>query len=128
VLCNGTKAQALEMKEELKNVLHHLGLTLSEAKTKVTHITEGFTFLGYQIIRKVGGRGTMAPHVLIPDSASQRFRHHVRRILSPTSTREATTAKIHASIASHGGGVNTTDVQVVPQISSATLVMNLSGT
>jgi RNA-directed DNA polymerase len=96
VLCNGTKAQALEMKEELKNVLHHMGLTLSEAKTKVTHITEGFTFLGYRIIRKVGGRGTMAPHVLIPDSASQRFRHHVRRILSPTSTREATTAKIHA--------------------------------
>ena len=41
VLCNGTKAQALAMKEELKEVLHHMGLKLSEEKTKVTHITHG---------------------------------------------------------------------------------------
>jgi len=39
VFCNGTKAQALAMKEELKNVLAQMGLTLSEEKTKVTHIT-----------------------------------------------------------------------------------------
>jgi len=45
VLCNGTKAQALAMKEELKEVLDHMGLKLSEEKTKVTHITEGFKFL-----------------------------------------------------------------------------------
>jgi len=45
VLCNGTKAEALEMKEELKVVLDSMGLTLSEEKTKVTHITEGFDFL-----------------------------------------------------------------------------------
>jgi RNA-directed DNA polymerase len=47
VLCNGTKAEALKMKEELKTVLDHMGLTLSEEKTKITHITEGFDFLGY---------------------------------------------------------------------------------
>jgi RNA-directed DNA polymerase len=46
VLCNGTKAQALDMKEELKDILDHMGLKLSEEKTKVTHITEGFKFLG----------------------------------------------------------------------------------
>src|SRR6516165_4584093 len=40
VLCNGTKAEALEMKEELKVVLDSMGLTLSEEKTKVTHITD----------------------------------------------------------------------------------------
>jgi RNA-directed DNA polymerase len=45
VLCNGTNAQALAMKEELKHVLDHMGLKLSEEKTQVTHITEGFTFL-----------------------------------------------------------------------------------
>jgi len=36
-LCNGTKAQALAMKKELKNVLDHMGLKLSEEKTRVTH-------------------------------------------------------------------------------------------
>src|SRR6267142_4352435 len=47
VLCNGTKAEAQAMKEELKGVLTNMELTLSEEKTKITHITEGFTFLGY---------------------------------------------------------------------------------
>jgi hypothetical protein len=54
VLCNGTKAQALDMKEELKDILDHMGLKLSEEKTKVTHITEGFKFLGYTVIREIG--------------------------------------------------------------------------
>jgi len=39
VLCNGTKADAHNMKEELKTLLHTMGLTLSEDKTKITHIT-----------------------------------------------------------------------------------------
>jgi hypothetical protein len=34
VLCNGTKAEALAMKEELKGILSTMGLTLSEEKTK----------------------------------------------------------------------------------------------
>jgi hypothetical protein len=40
VLCNGTKAEALAMKEELRGLLGTMGLTLSEEKTKVTHITD----------------------------------------------------------------------------------------
>ena len=96
VLCNGTKAEAHAMKEELKELLNTMGLTLSEEKTKITHITEGFTFLGYQIIREMGGRGKIAPKVLIPDSAIKRFRHTVREMLSPRTTKDATTAKIMA--------------------------------
>jgi RNA-directed DNA polymerase len=96
VLCNGTKDQALEMKEELKHFLENMGLKLSEEKTKITHITEGFQFLGYWIERSTGGRGKMVPKVIIPKSAIMRFRHAVRRILTPTSTSEATVAKIRA--------------------------------
>ena len=96
VLCNGTKAQALALKEELRQVLAHMGLTLSEAKTKVTHITEGFTFLGYRIIRSIGTRGKMVPKVLIPASAIKRFQHKLRAILAPRTTHESTNAKIVA--------------------------------
>ncbi len=86
VFCNGTKAQALAMKEELKNVLAQMGLTLSEEKTKVTHITEGVNFLGYRIIRSMGTKGKMIPKVLIPEEAIKRFRHNIRRIVNPSST------------------------------------------
>jgi RNA-directed DNA polymerase len=97
ILCNGTRAQALEMKEELKEVLGQMGLKLSEEKTKVTHITEGFTFLGYRIIRCIGTKGNMVPKVLIPEDAIKRFRNKVKGILSPATSSEAVVAKILAT-------------------------------
>ena len=96
VLCNGRKEEAFQMKEELKTVLDQMGLTLSEEKTKVTHITEGFNFLGYRVIRSIGTKGKMIPKVLVPDRAIKRFCNNVRRILSPSSTNESAMAKIIA--------------------------------
>jgi RNA-directed DNA polymerase len=96
VLCNGTKAQALAMKEELKTVLDHMGLELSEEKTKVTHITEGFDFLGYRVIRCIGTKGKMIPKVLIPEKSIKQFRHKIRGILAPSTTNESVKAKILA--------------------------------
>jgi RNA-directed DNA polymerase len=96
VLCNGTKAEAQSMKEELHHVLNGMGLTLSEEKTKITHITEGFQFLGYRIERSRGETGKMVPKVLIPASAVTRFRHKVREMLAPSTSQESLSAKIHA--------------------------------
>jgi group II intron reverse transcriptase/maturase len=96
VLCNGTKEQAYTMKEELAELLKSMGLTLSEDKTKVTHITEGFTFLGYRIRRGMGTSGKMAPRVEIPAKAMQKFRHKTREILAPSTSKEAVVAKITA--------------------------------
>ena len=84
------------MQEELSNILNQIGLTLSEEKTKVTHITEGFNFLGYRIIRSIGTSGKMAPKILVPDDAIKRFQHNTREILAPRTTRESTSAKIPA--------------------------------
>src|SRR6266436_8219510 len=89
VLCNGSKAEALAMKEELKGVLSNMGLTLSEEKTKVNHITEGFDFLGYRIIRSKGTSGKMVPKVLVPKKAVKQFRVKVRQILAPNTTKES---------------------------------------
>ena len=96
VLCNGSKAEALAMKEELKGVLSNMGLTLSEEKTKVAHITEGFDFLGYRIIRSMGTSGKMVPKVLIPHKAIKQFQYKVRGMLGPRTTNEAFSAKILA--------------------------------
>ncbi len=96
VLCNGTKAEALNMKEELMLVLDQMGLKLSGEKTKVTHITEGFHFLGYRIERSIGTKGEMVLKVLIPESAIKRYRHKIREITSPNTSNEAVNAKIQA--------------------------------
>jgi 5-methylcytosine-specific restriction endonuclease McrA len=96
VFCNGIKAEAHAMKEELKGFLSTMGLTLSEEKTKVTHITEGFTFLGYRIIREMGMNGRMIAKVEIPETTIKKFQHRMRRILAPTTTNESLNAKIEA--------------------------------
>lgn len=57
VLVHGTRAQAEAMRTEVAAVLAPIGLRLSEAKTQVVHIDDGFDFLGYRIQRhqKRGG-------------------------------------------------------------------------
>lgn len=47
VLVSGTEAQAEGLREEVAAVLSTVGLCLSEEKTRVCHIDEGFDFLGY---------------------------------------------------------------------------------
>ena len=97
VLCNGTKAQAHEMKEELTKVLNNMGLKLSEEKTQVTHITEGFPFLGYRIIRSMGTNGKMVPKIEVPEKTIKRFRHEIRRIFSHSSISDSVSAKFSAA-------------------------------
>jgi RNA-directed DNA polymerase len=96
VLCNGSKAEALAMKEELKGILTNMGLTLSEEKTKVTHITDGFDFLGYRIVRSIGIKGKMVPKVLIPAETVKQFQYKVRGMLASNTTKESLSAKIIA--------------------------------
>jgi RNA-directed DNA polymerase len=52
VLVAGTKAHAEAVREDVAAVLAPMGLRLSEAKTKVGHIDEGFDFLGFRIQRR----------------------------------------------------------------------------
>jgi RNA-directed DNA polymerase len=51
VLISGTEAHAEAAREEAAAVLATMGLRLSEQKTRITHVDEGFDFLGFRIQR-----------------------------------------------------------------------------
>lgn len=52
VAWNGTKAGAEQLKAELATFLrNHLGLELSTEKTHITHISDGYDFLGFTVKR-----------------------------------------------------------------------------
>jgi RNA-directed DNA polymerase len=51
VLIHGTQADAEHLREEVAAVLAPAGLRLSETKTTIAHIDEGFDFLGWRIQR-----------------------------------------------------------------------------
>ncbi|MCA1789826.1 MAG: group II intron reverse transcriptase/maturase [Thioalkalivibrio sp.] len=52
VLVSGQRKHAEAMRDEVSNVLAPVGLRLSDAKTTVAHIDEGFDFLGFRIQRR----------------------------------------------------------------------------
>jgi RNA-directed DNA polymerase len=52
VLVAGTRAHAEELRDEVAAVLRPMGLRLSETKTTIAHIDEGFDFLGFRIQRQ----------------------------------------------------------------------------
>ena len=48
----GTREQAIALWDEVSQVLARLGLRLSEEKTRVCRLDEGFDFLGFRIQRR----------------------------------------------------------------------------
>ncbi|MHB8691952.1 MAG: group II intron maturase-specific domain-containing protein [Solirubrobacteraceae bacterium] len=52
VMVSGTRANAEQLRAEVAAVLAPMGLRLSDAKTRVVHLDEGFDFLGFRIQRK----------------------------------------------------------------------------
>lgn len=56
VVCK-TKEEAINMYEKLKPYLDKRGLTLADDKTKVTHISEGFDFLGFNLRQYKSNKG-----------------------------------------------------------------------
>jgi RNA-directed DNA polymerase len=70
----------------VEQFLHERGLTLSEAKTRMVHIKDGFNFLGFHI-RKFGKRGTL---LTIPQK--EKVLKHVRAIRSYLDAHKQTPA------------------------------------
>ena len=52
VMISGDKAHAEDLKTQVTQVLTDVGLRLSEEKTTIVHIDEGFEFLGFRIQRQ----------------------------------------------------------------------------
>jgi RNA-directed DNA polymerase len=82
VLCNGTRGQAEAMREEIRAFLASaLRLTLSMEKTKITHLNDGFDFLGFTVRRGMGQKG-MTTKVLISRKGVDK---HLKVIQAATS-------------------------------------------
>ena len=85
VLSNGSMAQAQEIKQEIKAYLwEELNVELSEEKTRITHINDGFIFLGFQIQRVKNHENRWVIHLRpSPESKSR-----IKRRLKELTTRK----------------------------------------
>lgn len=97
VLCDGTREHAEIMKQELQQFLAaELKLTLSMKKTKITHVGEGFRFLGFWIERNIGMSGKLAPRIRIPEDANRRFRAKMVAAMDKSTHKDSLNSKILA--------------------------------
>jgi group II intron reverse transcriptase/maturase len=96
VLSNGTREEAETMKEELHQFLKEsLKLNLSREKTRVTHINDGFKFLGFWIKRSTGQNG-MKTKVEVPQEAINMMLGKITDITNKTSYQDSLIDKIRA--------------------------------
>jgi hypothetical protein len=96
ILCNGTHEQALEMRKEVHDYLqNHLHLRLSLEKTKVTHLDDGFDFLGFHLQRSLGHTGVVT-RITIPDKALTRHRSMLQAALELSTHDDSIRAKLLA--------------------------------
>ena len=83
IIVKGNKAHAEVIREACQAFLEDtLKLTLNMDKTHITHVNDGFVFLGHRIIRKRGPRGRMRPVTTIP---RDKFRHFVHALVKELS-------------------------------------------
>jgi len=83
VIVKGNKHHAEAIREECRAFLEgELSLTLNMGKTHITHVNDGFVFLGHRIIRKRGPRGVRRPVTTIP---REKVRAFARRVSAPLS-------------------------------------------
>lgn len=91
LLVRGTRDHAEALRESVAVALAPMGLRLSDEKTKVCHIDEGFDFLGWRIQRH-RKRGTQRHYVYVYPSKKSLERVKAR-------TRELTVGNTNASLA-----------------------------
>jgi group II intron reverse transcriptase/maturase len=83
VIVKGNKRHAESIREHIRQFLEEdLLLTMNMEKTHITHVDDGFVFLGHRIIRKRGPQGTMRPVTTIPKEKIRAFARSIADELS----------------------------------------------
>ena len=83
---NGTKAEVKAIKEAIQQFLENeLCLTLSEEKTVIIHVNDGFDFLGFHIQRKQVN-GNWAVHLRPTAKAKERVKRKLKDLTSSNWT------------------------------------------
>jgi RNA-directed DNA polymerase len=91
----GTEPQARSLLDQLRERVQALGLMLKSEKTAVTHIDEGFVFLGQRIIRRAYAT---KPHVytFVTNEALASIKRKVKALTGRSTTNLALSELIAA--------------------------------
>ena len=95
VLVHGDQAHVEALREDIADVLAPLGLRLSEAKTQIVHMSDGFDFLGFRIQwRRKRGTNKWYVYTFIADRPIRSLKDKIRALTSRLSQQPPRTVLI----------------------------------
>jgi len=95
LLVKGTRPQAQTLLDQLAARIQALGLSLKSEKTAITHIDEGFEFLGQRIVRRPKGPKRYV-YTFVSNEALASIRRKVKALTGHSTTNLALSALIAA--------------------------------
>ena len=81
ILVNGNRANVEDVREQVTAVLEPMGLRLSQAKTQIVHMQDGFDFLGFRIVwKRKRGTDKWYVYTFIADKPVQTLKRKIRSL------------------------------------------------
>ena len=103
IMTNGSQDDARALQEQARVVLAGLGLRFSEAKTRITHLSEGIDFLGFHIRwRPQRGSGKWYCMVFISEKSFAKIKQTIRNLTPRRSPRPLAAVIIEVNAALRG--------------------------
>jgi RNA-directed DNA polymerase len=97
ILVRGTQAQAEFLKKQTAELMsNRLRLTLSPEKTRITHVEEGFDFLGFRIVRLPRPGRTPVAFSFPSKEAVNGIRRRIKELTGSNTTNLTLDALLHA--------------------------------
>lgn len=94
-ITRASKRYASALREQIRNLLMDTaGLELSAEKTRITHIRDGFDFLGFRLCLGVGRRGDMVPKIKVGEKAKKSVRLRLSEALRYRPQQESVALRI----------------------------------
>jgi len=94
-LTRADKRYAESLKEEIREyLLDQCGLELSVEKTKVTHVRDGFEFLGFHLQQRIGKKGKLVPKIKIGQKAISNIRLRLNEVTRYRPSQESIDTRV----------------------------------
>lgn len=106
-ITRANKQYAEALRDDIGKFLNkYCGLRLSEEKTLVTHVRDGFSFLGFDLKSAVGRSGNFVPKILISTKAKQRLNLRLNEAMRYRPAQESIVLRIERASAIIRGWAN----------------------
>ena len=94
-ITRASKRYAEILREEIREFLHReCGLELSVEKTHVTHVQDGYDFLGFRLSRNIGQSGKQVPKIKIGQKALRNVKQRLNEAMRYRPHRESVALRL----------------------------------